>query len=359
MRRNATLDTTAAQWSTTEDIDYVSGRCHLPRQATTSGNRHRRGMVAALLLPPPVRWCTARPIHSDAAGNHPTTGTKSTPARAQKCQLMLLGCALLQTLRGEALAPSQRQPGLRSANSCCWDVLFCRPYEGRHLHQVNASQGSGVPTHAAGMCSSADPTRGGTCTKSTPARAQECQLMLLGCSLLQTLRRESLAPIPDIPCHLRLPDTSFQHKQGDRHVAVDLLQPRETVHMLTHQIISKSHAEIWVQTYPLIKEIVETKSADTREELERLYRKLVIATVLGSGLGYPTNTGVLKEATAALQSAFPLTELNQFLSFNCRDREQQVRELTQVVTGIRLFNRDCHRGGEGIDDSEYIAQISQ
>ena len=32
------------------------------------------------------------------------------------------------------------------------------------------------------------------------------------------------------------------------------------------------------------------------------------------------------------------------------DKEKQLRELTNIVTGIRLFNRDCGKGGEGIDN---------
>ena len=33
-----------------------------------------------------------------------------------------------------------------------------------------------------------------------------------------------------------------------------------------------------------------------------------------------------------------------------RDKERQLNELTLIVTGIRLFNRECGKGGEGIDD---------
>lgn len=33
-----------------------------------------------------------------------------------------------------------------------------------------------------------------------------------------------------------------------------------------------------------------------------------------------------------------------------KDKEQQITELTQITTGIRLFNRDCQKGGEGIED---------
>ena len=32
------------------------------------------------------------------------------------------------------------------------------------------------------------------------------------------------------------------------------------------------------------------------------------------------------------------------------DKQKQLRELSSIVSGIRLFNRDCGKGGEGIDD---------
>ncbi len=35
------------------------------------------------------------------------------------------------------------------------------------------------------------------------------------------------------------------------------------------------------------------------------------------------------------------------------DKEKQLRELTSIVTGIRLFNKDCGKGGAGIDDREW------
>jgi hypothetical protein len=55
-------------------------------------------------------------------------------------------------------------------------------------------------------------------------------------------------------------------------------------------------------------------------------------------------------STAALQSVFPQTELGTFLALQKRDKERQIHELTMIVTGIRLFNKDCGKGGEGIDD---------
>ncbi|KAK2176817.1 hypothetical protein NP493_637g01014 [Ridgeia piscesae] len=100
---------------------------------------------------------------------------------------------------------------------------------------------------------------------------------------------------------------------------------------------------------PVIREITDSR-ARTREELESLYRKMVSAVLLRSGLGSPTDIGVVREATAALQSVFPQTELGTFMSLSKRDKERQLQELTMIVTGIRLFNKECGKGGEGIDD---------
>lgn len=60
---------------------------------------------------------------------------------------------------------------------------------------------------------------------------------------------------------------------------------------------------------------------------------------------------------AALQSVFPQTELGTFMSLAKKDKERQLIELALIVTGIRLFNRDCGKGGEGIDNSESTSFI--
>lgn len=100
---------------------------------------------------------------------------------------------------------------------------------------------------------------------------------------------------------------------------------------------------------PVVREITDSR-ARTRDELEGLYRRIVSCVLLRSGLGSPTDIAVVREATAALQSVFPQTELGTFMSLTKRDKERQLNELTLIVTGIRLFNRECGKGGEGIDD---------
>ncbi|XP_041721406.1 cilia- and flagella-associated protein 206 isoform X2 [Coregonus clupeaformis] len=100
---------------------------------------------------------------------------------------------------------------------------------------------------------------------------------------------------------------------------------------------------------PVSREITDSR-VKTREDLEGLYHKIVSYVLLCSGLGSPTDITTVREATAALQSVFPQSELGTFMSLIKKEKEQQLNDLSMIVTGIRLFNKDSRKGGEGIDD---------
>ncbi|XP_003986405.3 cilia- and flagella-associated protein 206 isoform X1 [Prionailurus viverrinus] len=121
------------------------------------------------------------------------------------------------------------------------------------------------------------------------------------------------------------------------------------------EFLEEHHRILESRLGSVIREITDNRAC-TREELESLYRKIVSYVLLRSGLGSPTDIKVVREATAALQSIFPQAELGTFLTLSKKDKERQLKELTMVVTGIRLFNRDCGKGGEGIDDLPAILQ---
>ena len=54
--------------------------------------------------------------------------------------------------------------------------------------------------------------------------------------------------------------------------------------------------------------------------------------------------------SVALQSVYQPSELAHYVTLQKEEKEEQLMELMCIVSGIRLFNRDCQRGGEGIDD---------
>jgi hypothetical protein len=66
-----------------------------------------------------------------------------------------------------------------------------------------------------------------------------------------------------------------------------------------HDIINENRANNKLRTIPLIKEIIDTYTK-TKEDHEKLYRKIVVTTATISGLGNPTHLSVLREATGKL-----------------------------------------------------------
>jgi len=108
---------------------------------------------------------------------------------------------------------------------------------------------------------------------------------------------------------------------------------------------------------PMCREICDSK-ARTRNDYDSLYRKIVAYIILASGVGSPTNIKIVRETTAALQSVYPQTELANFVALQTMDKQTQLEELCQIVTGIRLFNKECGKGGNEIDDLPEILKKS-
>ncbi|XP_048506844.1 cilia- and flagella-associated protein 206 isoform X2 [Athalia rosae] len=123
------------------------------------------------------------------------------------------------------------------------------------------------------------------------------------------------------------------------------------------EVIAKHRKCIYTKTAPLLKEICNTTlQKSTEQDIEKLYQKIVVFVILLSGLGNPSVPAVLREASVALQSVYRLSELKHFVSLSLDEKERQLTELMCIVAGIRLFNRDLQRGGEGIDDLTTVLQ---
>ncbi|XP_015437941.1 PREDICTED: UPF0704 protein C6orf165 homolog [Dufourea novaeangliae] len=122
------------------------------------------------------------------------------------------------------------------------------------------------------------------------------------------------------------------------------------------ETVKRHRLRLHQKTGPMVKEICETKTIANRQESERLYQKMLVVITVLSGLGNPIVPPVLREVSVALQSVFQPSELDAYVKMSKREKEEQLMELTCIVAGIRLFNRDCQRGGEGIDDLPAILQ---
>ena len=67
----------------------------------------------------------------------------------------------------------------------------------------------------------------------------------------------------------------------------------------------------------------------------------------------------LLSLSAAVQSVFPQLELGSFMTIPKVEKEKQMKELTYISTGIRLFNWSCDQGGAGIDNRKFVGVKSK
>ncbi|XP_070705854.1 cilia- and flagella-associated protein 206 [Pempheris klunzingeri] len=122
------------------------------------------------------------------------------------------------------------------------------------------------------------------------------------------------------------------------------------------EFLEEIHRVMESRLSPVSREITDSR-VKTREELDALYRKIITYILLRSSMGSPTDVSTVQEATAALQSVFPQTELGAFMVLLKRDKEQQLSELTMIVTGIRLFNKASKKEGEDTDLQELMPAV--
>ncbi|NXB81266.1 CF206 protein, partial [Donacobius atricapilla] len=115
------------------------------------------------------------------------------------------------------------------------------------------------------------------------------------------------------------------------------------------ELLSEQERVLEGKLAPVVRAITES-DPHVQEEIENVYQKIITYALLRSGLGSPTDIEAIREVTAALQSVFPQTEVITFISLSKKDKEQQLKDLAMLVTGIRLYNKQCQKGGSGIDD---------
>ncbi|KAM9195625.1 cilia- and flagella-associated protein 206 [Mergus octosetaceus] len=115
------------------------------------------------------------------------------------------------------------------------------------------------------------------------------------------------------------------------------------------ELLREQHRVLEGRLAPLVRDITDSRPR-VPDEMMKVYQMIVSYMLLSSGLGSPTDIEVVREATAALQSIFPQTALGAFISLSKKEKEQQLKNLAMLVTGIRLFNKECGKGGKGIDD---------
>jgi len=102
----------------------------------------------------------------------------------------------------------------------------------------------------------------------------------------------------------------------------------------------------------LVNEIsnAKLKVGNDTEALTSLYRKIFNFLVVRAGIESGADRPAEREIAAALESVFPRIGLKAFTALSHDDKAAQLMELSNIVLGIRLFNRHIGKGGAGITD---------
>ncbi|XP_056343794.1 cilia- and flagella-associated protein 206 [Oenanthe melanoleuca] len=115
------------------------------------------------------------------------------------------------------------------------------------------------------------------------------------------------------------------------------------------ELLSEQERVLEGKLAPLVRDITES-GPHALEDMEDVYQKIITYALLRSGLGSPADIEAVREVTAALQSILSQTEMITFISLSKKDKEQQLKDLAMLVSGIRLYNKQCQKGGSSIDD---------
>ncbi|XP_074029394.1 cilia- and flagella-associated protein 206 isoform X2 [Leptinotarsa decemlineata] len=99
-----------------------------------------------------------------------------------------------------------------------------------------------------------------------------------------------------------------------------------------------------------LKVSVLEPSFNDRYNISGLLDKIVFYITLASGLGNPYEKAVYREVETVFKSVCNDSELRDFINCFYTIRVERLNTFVNVVSGIRLYNRDCQRGGQGIQD---------
>ncbi|XP_055641784.1 cilia- and flagella-associated protein 206 isoform X2 [Toxorhynchites rutilus septentrionalis] len=123
------------------------------------------------------------------------------------------------------------------------------------------------------------------------------------------------------------------------------------------EIIEKHAKNLKSKTAHLLKEITEN-DVITKDEQDDIFSKIIIDIVLNMGLGSPDNKEVISETTKALNSVMSRSDKAKFVTLDRKDRVMALKDIRDIVCGIRIFNKHAGNSTNGISDLPRILEQS-
>ncbi|XP_058446414.1 cilia- and flagella-associated protein 206 [Malaya genurostris] len=123
------------------------------------------------------------------------------------------------------------------------------------------------------------------------------------------------------------------------------------------EVIEKHTKNLQKKTAHLLKEITE-HDVITKDEQDEIFNKIITDIILNMGLGNPENKEVVLETTKALNSVMSRSDKAKFVTLDRKDRLLALKDIREIVCGIRIFNKHAGNSANGMSDLPRILEQS-
>uniref|UniRef100_A0AAG5D8L1 Cilia- and flagella-associated protein 206 n=1 Tax=Anopheles atroparvus TaxID=41427 RepID=A0AAG5D8L1_ANOAO len=123
------------------------------------------------------------------------------------------------------------------------------------------------------------------------------------------------------------------------------------------EIVEKHARNLQAKTFPLTKEIVDN-DVITKDEQDDIFDKVILDIVMTMGLGNPECKDVLAETMRALNSVMSRSDKAKFVTLDRKDRLMALKDIREIVAGIRIFNKHSGNTANGMADLPKILDQS-
>uniref|UniRef100_A0A182P693 Cilia- and flagella-associated protein 206 n=1 Tax=Anopheles epiroticus TaxID=199890 RepID=A0A182P693_9DIPT len=123
------------------------------------------------------------------------------------------------------------------------------------------------------------------------------------------------------------------------------------------EIVEKHARNLQAKTFALTKEIIDN-DVITKDEQDEVFNKVILDIVINMGLGNPECKDVMAETMRALNSVMSRSDKAKFVTLDRKDRLMALKDIREIVAGIRIFNKHSGNTANGMADLPKIIDQS-
>ncbi|XP_041777110.1 cilia- and flagella-associated protein 206 [Anopheles merus] len=123
------------------------------------------------------------------------------------------------------------------------------------------------------------------------------------------------------------------------------------------EIVEKHARNLQAKTFALTKEIID-HDVITKDEQDEVFNKVIVDIIVNMGLGNPECKDVMAETMRALNSVMSRSDKAKFVTLDRKERLMALKDIREIVAGIRIFNKHSGNTANGMADLPKIIDQS-